>query len=70
LKHSEKKLARILRSNSRDQEKFFEEAWNEMSEPERRRFWAYLDEELNMFSEQNIRKMRKYDRTRSRRKTS
>jgi hypothetical protein len=70
MKHSEKQLARILRSSQNDQEKYFEEAWNRMSEADRRRFWAYLDEEYNSFSETNMRKMRKYNRTRSRRKTS
>jgi hypothetical protein len=74
VKHSEKQLARILRSSNKEQEKYFEEAWNQMSEAERRRFWAYLDEELNTFSETNMKrersKMRKYNRTRSRRRTS
>jgi hypothetical protein len=70
VKHSEKQLARILRSSNREQEKYFEEAWNAMSDADRRRFWAYLDEELNTFSETNMRKsMRKYNRTRSRRRT-
>jgi hypothetical protein len=70
VKHSEKQLARILRSSNSDQQKYFEEAWNQMSDSDRRRFWAYLDEELNTFSETNMRKMRKYNRTRSRRRTS
>lgn len=70
MKHSDKKLARILRSSQSDQEKYLEEAWNEMSESDRRRFMRYLDEDLNIFSEKNRAKMRKFNRTRPRRRSS
>jgi hypothetical protein len=67
---SEERIEKVLRWKKADQEKWFEEAFNTMSDRDRKRYMKDLDEDLNVFSERNRKKMRKYKRTRPRRKSS
>lgn len=79
---SERRIAEVLSWSEADQQKFFEEAFNSLSSKDKNRYMAELDEDLNVYSEKNQRnaakamkrkaqkKMRKYARTRPRRRSS
>lgn len=76
---SDRRIEEVLTWSQRDQEEFFYEAFNSLSHRDQKRYMNALDEDLNIFSEKNKRKaakaaakkrMRKYNRTRSRRNSS